>query len=73
MAGPAINLQRTENLVQLLPVEIVRIRKVGIGNHRNAFRHQNQPVGVGVRQRLDQRSVHKGKDGHTGADPEGQH
>src|ERR1017187_9829022 len=54
IASSSVDVHRTENLVKSLPVEVVRIRKVGARNHGNAFRHVHQSIGVGVRQRPDE-------------------
>ena len=70
VAASRVDLQRTEYMVELLPIEIVGIRKVGMRNHGGTLRHVHQPVGIQVRQRLDQRSIDKAKNCHAGADPQ---
>ena len=69
VAASREDVHRAENLVEPLPVEIVGIRKVGARKQRAALQHANQPVGIRIRQRLDQRGIHKAEDGHAGAMP----
>ena len=63
VAASGVNIHRTEDLIEFLPIEIVRIGKVGARNHRNTFRDFHQPVGALVRQRFDQCGVDEAKDG----------
>src|SRR5579872_463343 len=67
-----VRLHRGEDLVQTLPVEVVRIREIGSRKHRGVLRNVHQPRRVPIRQRTDQRSIDKTKDGRAGANPERQ-
>src|ERR1700733_3763947 len=61
-----IGIHRTENGVELLPVEVVKIGEMAARTELVAFKESNQTRGVAVRQRLDQRGIDKGKDGDAG-------
>jgi hypothetical protein len=57
-----IGIERTEYLIEPFPVEIVLIRKIVAGKHRGALGDIDQPLGLGIGKRPDQRRIHKTKD-----------
>ena len=71
-AASLIGGQRREHRVQLLPVEIVLIRKIGPREQRHGFVDANEANGLRIRQRLDERRVHEGEDGDAGGEAERQ-
>jgi hypothetical protein len=68
-----VHIQGTEDAVELLPIEVVGIRKVGLAKERDALKHTNEPGRIPVRQRFEQCRVDKGENGHAGAHSERQH
>src|SRR5260370_25915783 len=68
-----VGLQRTEDLVHLLPVHIVLVRQVRARPQLSPLCHIHQPCRVLIGQRLDQSSIDKRKDRHTRANPKRHH
>ena len=67
------DIERSEDGVELLPIEVIQIGKVGARNHRSAFGCFYQAAGIGVGKRFDQRGVGKREHGYAGAHSQGQH
>src|SRR6185437_1589830 len=65
-----IYVQRAERGVHPLPVVVVVAREVGLGNHLRGLGYGHQSVGVRIRQRLDERSIHEAEDGYADAHAE---
>src|SRR5712671_6025818 len=68
-----VYIERAKHSVELLPVEVVEVRKIGSRKHRDTFKHGNQAGCFPIGQRLDQSGIYKGENGHAGADPELEH
>ena len=71
-AASLIGRKRGEDRVELLPVEIVLIRKIGPREQLTRFRRRQRGEGLRIRQRLDERRVHEGEDGDAGGQAERQ-
>src|SRR5215471_20667868 len=67
-----IYIQRLKNRVLPLPVHVIRIGKMKAQTKRNAFKQNDQPVRVLVRQRLNKRCIDKSKDRDTRTNTKGQ-
>ena len=63
----AEHLERAQDLVELLPVEVVGIGKVALRKQRDGLEDAHQPGGIPIGQRLQQRRIHEGEDGHARA------
>ena len=70
---PGVYLQRSEDPVHPLPVQIVLVREVGAPKGCDRLRRRNQAVRVRIRQWLEQRRIDKGEDRHARANPQRQH
>src|SRR5215472_16754148 len=66
-----VGVERTEDLVEPFPIQIVQVGKIAAREHCGAFRHIHQAIGMLVRQRPDQGGIHETEDCGAGADPHG--
>src|SRR5258708_27339522 len=71
--SPGMHVHRAENGVALLPVEIIRIGKIGDRKQRGAFCYVHKPRGIWVGQGLEQSCIHKSENGNAGANTQGKH
>ena len=55
----AVSLQRAESCIPFLPIQIIRIRKIAQRKNLNRLKHAHQPGRIVIRQRLQQRPIHK--------------
>src|ERR1043165_384695 len=68
-----IDIQRLENVVELLPVEIIGIGEVGGWNLRRCLGDSEQTRGILIRQRFDERGIDKSKDRRARRDSKRDH
>jgi hypothetical protein len=73
ITGSGKDVQRAENGVAALPIEVVGIGQIGTSQERNLLRSRNQPAWFHIRERLDQSSVDKAEDCGAGCDAKGEH
>src|SRR5258708_9055861 len=71
--SPGMHVHRAENGVALLPVEIIRIGKIGARNNLDTSRCFHKPGGIGVGKGLEKSRVNEGEDRGAGADADGKH
>ena len=68
----AVRFKRAERGVLAFPILVVGTGEIGAGPSRGVLCHIEQPVGLGIGQRLKQRRIDKAEDGHAHAHAERQ-
>ena len=73
VAAAVMDVERAEDRVQPLPVEVVGVGQIGARNLRRALRDVGQPAPVAVWQRCDERRIDQSEDGDARSHPEADH
>lgn len=71
--GVAISVERSENGVELLPVDVVEIGKIAERKEGNAFEDAHQPRGILIGERFEQGRIDESENGDAGAHAQRQH
>src|ERR1700680_3282530 len=72
-AVQSVCVDRAENLVEVPPVEVIKVGDGTPRSRRIALKYPDNPGRIAVGQWFDQRCIHKAKDGDVGADAQRQY